>query len=174
MIHQLVFTKLLGELDYGAGTGIGDFNAAGCASRSAMQLPCSGAAAGKQQQGPVCRPECVCGAEEGTCRTWRRWGVLCIALVRVLLIGVAPDVADGAGFDGVQLQQRGRVDLEHPQRRLDLPGAPASARVIAPRPRRRLQPADVSFSGCAVLRQRIRRRTRAAVHCLACICSRDH
>ena len=41
MIHQLVFTKLLGELDYGAGTGIGDFNAAGCASRSDRQPLCT-------------------------------------------------------------------------------------------------------------------------------------
>ena len=39
MIHQLIFTKLLGELDYGAGTGIGDFNAAGCAASSAPAEP---------------------------------------------------------------------------------------------------------------------------------------
>lgn len=32
MIHQLIFSKLLGEVDYGAG-GIGDFNAAGCVTK---------------------------------------------------------------------------------------------------------------------------------------------
>ena len=30
MLHQLVFQSLLGEIDYGAGVGMGDFNAAGC------------------------------------------------------------------------------------------------------------------------------------------------
>jgi hypothetical protein len=30
MLHQLIFTKLVGEIDYGAGAqGFGEFNAAG-------------------------------------------------------------------------------------------------------------------------------------------------
>ena len=50
MIHQLVFTKLLGELDYGAGTGIGDFNAAGCASCYAPAEPRASRGGLEQQQ----------------------------------------------------------------------------------------------------------------------------
>ena len=102
MIHQLIFTKLLGELDYGAGTGMGDFNAAGCAFRSAMQPRCTGEAAGRQQQGPGAGRNACVGRRKGrwrrrmqrrrrtgrACMPWRLWGVLCIALVRVLHIAL--------------------------------------------------------------------------------------
>ena len=69
------------------------------------------------------------GGQQGACRPWMRWGVLCIALWYACCVSrwFAPEVADGAGFGGMQLQQCRRVDLEHPQLRLDLPGEPESA-----------------------------------------------
>ena len=181
MIHQLVFTKLLGELDYGAGTGIGDFNAAGCASRSDMLPLCTGAAAGRLQQGPGCRPECACGAEDG-------------ALAAAAAAADAAAEADskgpaGHGCAGVCCVSRYgmRAAYRGGSRRRWLTGrvlvvcsynsagvwtwnthssdwiyqVSPKARVIAPRPRRSPQPADASFRGCAVLRQRTRRRTHA-------------
>ena len=79
MIHQLIFTKLLGELDYGAGTGIGDFNAAGCASRSAPAEPRGSRGALERQKGTTssahthpCRHQGP-GAGRDACVRSRRW-----------------------------------------------------------------------------------------------------
>ena len=115
MLHQLVFTKLLGEIDYGAGAGgLGDFNAAGCVRPRLREPQVSACAAGPRASQHGCRPGSVCA------------GSVCAAAVGVCaatLCGSAPAVADGAGVCvGAQLQHGGHLGLERPRRRLDLPG----------------------------------------------------
>ena len=131
MLHQLVFTKLLGEIDYGAGAGgLGDFNAAGCVRPRLREPQVSACAAGPRAAQHGCRPGSVCA------------GSVCAAAVGVCaatLCGSAPAVADGAGVCvGAQLQHGGRLGLERPRRRLDLPGArpaPPAPRPAPPAPR---------------------------------------
>ena len=141
MIHQLIFTKLLGELDYGAGTGIGDFNAAGCAASSAPAEPRGSRCALENHQGATAGPgQDVCAeaaAEEAENESRRRTGRGLHAMEALgrAAFRAGPLAAHRAGprrrwltgvLVGVQLQRCGRLDLEHPRLRLDLPGAPAT------------------------------------------------
>jgi len=131
--------------------------------------------------GPGCRPECACGAEDGA---------LAAAAAAADAAAEADSKGPaGHGCAGVCCVSRYgmRAAYRGGSRRRWLTGrvlvvcsynsagvwtwnthssdwiyqVSPKARVIAPRPRRSPQPADASFRGCAVLRQRTRRRTHA-------------
>jgi hypothetical protein len=179
MIHQLVFTKLLGELDYGAGTGIGDFNAAGCASRSDRQPRCTRAAAGRQQQGPGAGRNACVRRRMGPWRRRRRRrrrmqrrrrtgrGLQAMDALKCAAYRAGLRAAYRAGSRRRWLTGRVLVVCSYNSAGVWTWNTHSSdwiyqvrpqARVIAPRPRRSPQ---MRRSVGVRLRQRIRRRTHA-------------